>query len=209
MFYQRQSLAASAQRVISVRPVGWPLGPALYLTDTRVHAEPEQILERLPPGSLVMLRDYDHVDRENLARGLAAACRKRDLNFLVGADAALAARVGAVGVHLPEGLAVRLPLLRYKYQQMIFSTSCHSAPAMIRAARFGADAVLLSPVFATKSHPESFSLPGRVLGPVRLSRLCRMTDLPVYALGGITADNIHRLRHIPLAGIASIRGFGE
>ncbi|WP_417320453.1 thiamine phosphate synthase [Emcibacter sp.] len=209
MFYQRRSLAASAQKLYGRTRPDWPLGPTVYLTDARVHPDPEPVLGCLPRGSVVILRDYDHPQRETLAFRLAEACRKRHLNLLVGADDRLAARVGAAGVHLPEGLVGRLPLLRQKYPALFFTTACHSECATIRAERLGADALLLSPVFPTLSHPESFSRPGRTLGPVRLAGLCRRTSLPVYALGGITMANVRRLRHIPLAGIASIRGYGQ
>jgi thiamine monophosphate synthase len=33
--------------------------------------------------------------------------------------------------------------------------------------------------------------------------------LPVYALGGITADNAARLRHTPAVGIAAIGAFRD
>ncbi|WP_321396447.1 thiamine phosphate synthase [Emcibacter sp.] len=209
MFYQRQTLAAIAAKLNQGNQSDWPLGPALYLTDATVHPAPERILEQLPPASVVVLRDYDHPGREALARHLAGLCRRKHLYFLVGADAALARKVGAVGVHLPEGLVRHLPRLRHKHQDFIFTTACHSARALHRAERLGADAVLLSPVFPTESHPESLTRPDLTLGPTRFRTLCRRTDLPVYALGGVTGQTAQRLRHAPLAGLASIRGYEE
>ena len=52
-----------------------------------------------------------------------------------------------------------------------------------------ADAVLLSPVFATRSHPGAPSL-----GPLRFLLMAQKAALPVIALGGMTAQRAARLR---------------
>ena len=213
MSIQRQTLAAIAAELnrlswrLSWRD--WPLGPALYLTDATAHPAPEKILDRLPAGSVVILRDYDQTDRDALARQLAAECHKRRLYLLIGRDADLARRVGAQGVHLPEGLVAQLPRLRQAHRDLLFTTACHSARALRRAERLGADAVLLSPVFPTCSHPETLGRPDKVLGVCRFRMLCRETNLPVYALGGINVTTASRLRHCRLAGLAAIRGYED
>jgi thiamine-phosphate pyrophosphorylase len=51
-----------------------------------------------------------------------------------------------------------------------------------------ADAVLLSPAFATRSHPDA-----RALGPVRFRLLAQHARMPVIALGGMTARTARRL----------------
>ena len=56
------------------------------------------------------------------------------------------------------------------------------------ANRLGADGVLLSPVFATRSHPG-----GDVLGPARFRRLAQYSRAPVIALGGMTRDRARAL----------------
>jgi thiamine-phosphate pyrophosphorylase len=56
------------------------------------------------------------------------------------------------------------------------------------AARLGADAALLSPVFPTATHPG-----GEVLGPVRFQLLARQSKLPIIALGGMTKSRAHAL----------------
>jgi thiamine-phosphate pyrophosphorylase len=68
-----------------------------------------------------------------------------------------------------------------------------------RAAAIGADAALLSPVFATASHPGA-----PALGPLAFAVLAGKAPLPVYALGGMTSENARRLNGARLAGIAGI-----
>jgi thiamine-phosphate pyrophosphorylase len=54
-------------------------------------------------------------------------------------------------------------------------------------------------VFPTASHPGAPHL-----GAVRFAALARSTEMPVYALGGIDAENVMRLRQAGIAGIAAI-----
>jgi thiamine-phosphate pyrophosphorylase len=51
-----------------------------------------------------------------------------------------------------------------------------------------ADAVVLSPVFATRSHPGATPL-----GPLRFRLLARRAGLPVIALGGMDARRARRI----------------
>ena len=65
----------------------------------------------------------------------------------------------------------------------------------------GADAAILSPVFPTDSHP------GRAaLGTVKFTRLVGRAPLPVFALGGISAQNVNQIRTSGSVGIAGISG---
>ena len=57
-------------------------------------------LSALPPHSGVILRDYAHVGRPELAREMARVCRQYGHSFFVGADRELAVRLGA-GFHAP------------------------------------------------------------------------------------------------------------
>ena len=78
-----------------------------------------------------------------------------------------------------------------------YQDAARTAVAEVHAR--GADAVLVSPVFPTASHPG-----GRTLGLLRFARLARASRLPVYALGGISAASQRRLKNLPIAGIAGI-----
>jgi len=62
-----------------------------------------------------------------------------------------------------------------------------------------ADAVVLSPVEATISHPDV-----KPLGALRFAALARAIPSPVYALGGITLAQHKRLQALGAKGIAGI-----
>ncbi len=175
--------------------------PALILmTDEARLADPLPVVRALPPGSAIILRHYGVPERAVLARGLAAIARRRGLVLLVGEDPVLARRVGAAGVHLPERAIRQAGAVRWQRDWLI-TAAVHSHAALASAAACGADAALLSPVFATASHPDA-----RALGLQRFAALAQESPLPVYALGGIDRAHASLLRGSGAVGIAGIGG---
>ncbi|MCS5604321.1 MAG: thiamine phosphate synthase, partial [Alphaproteobacteria bacterium] len=83
----------------------------------------------------------------------------------------------------------------------LVTAAAHSLAALNQAARIGADAALLSPVFATQSHP---AVP--FLGAMRFAAMARKAALPVYALGGVSSKNIGQLAPSRAVGVAAISG---
>ena len=182
------------------RRAGSRLPSLLLMTDEVRLADPLSAARALPAGSGIILRHYAAPERTALARQLAAIARRRGLVLLVGEDPALARRVGAHGVHLPERTIGRAGAVRWQRDWLI-TTAAHSPAALRAAAAAGADAALLSPVFATASHPDF-----RALGPQRFAALAKASPLPVYALGGIDSARARLLLSSGAVGIAGIGG---
>ena len=192
------TLAEAAARL--KQAAGSALPALVLMTDEARLADPLPAACALPPGSAVILRHYGAAERASLARSLAAIARRRGLVLLVGEDPALARRVGAHGVHLPERAIGRAGAVRWQRDWLI-TAAAHSPAALRLAAAVGAGAALLSPVFATASHPQV-----RALGPHRFAALVRHASIPVYALGGINADRAPLLQGSGAVGIAGIGG---
>jgi len=197
------SLAALARSLKAHAGVRSRLPAFIYIADRGRTGDPGAVVERLPAGGAVLLRDYAARDRQAVARRLARTCRRRRLAFIVAGDERLARAVGADGLHLPEHRTLHRPAA-VRRPGTIMTAAAHDLTALRRAAAAGADAALVSPVFPTASHPDA-----RTLGPVRLAALARRSALPVYALGGIDARTAARLRGTGVAGIAAIGGFAE
>lgn len=196
------TVANMARRLNSRHPAGRRLPPLILITDAARLPDPLAAAARLPAGAAVILRDYDAPDRADLARALAQMCRTRRLRLLVAADATLAHRVGADGVHLPEDLVPRMP--RRWPRDWLVTAAAHSPAALWRARRAGADAALLSPVFPTASHPGA-----PALGALRFAAWANEMPLPVYALGGVNAGTARRLTGRGAVGLAGIGGMTD
>lgn len=178
--------------------------PVVLMTDQSRLPDPLTVAARLPPGSLVILRHYDDPQRHELGRQLARLCRAKRLKLAVAGDFQLALSLQA-GLHLPEyRLALPAPAVRLwlRSDQGWLSAACHSAQALRRAEKCGAQMALLSPVFATASHPSA-----KGIGLLRFRQWVRQSPLPVYALGGINRRSILALNGSKAAGAAAIGGF--
>lgn len=196
-------LAELAKRLNSKNASVFGLPPLVLITDAARLPDPLVVAARLPTGSAVLLRDYDFAQRDVLACELAALCRQRRLKLLIARDAALAIRVGAAGLHLPEERISEVRRWRHRRHWLI-TAAAHSRQALSRAAMAGADAAFLSPVFTTGSHPGRHQL-----GAQRFNLLAAKASLPVYALGGITVSNAAQLLGGHAVGIAAINAFNQ
>jgi len=167
-----------------------------FITDERRSSDPLTSIASLPAGSGVIFRHYGAAGREHLAKAIARLCRRRRITLLIGGDWRLAQRVRAGGLHLPEGSRSHR---RWK-RGALLTAAAHSEKALVWADRVGADAVFLSPLFPTASHPGA-----RALGTVRFSHLVRRrARTPVIALGGVAADRSLAARRAGASGFAAI-----
>jgi thiamine-phosphate pyrophosphorylase len=169
------------------------------VTDPERTPDPVAITRGLPRGAAVIYRAFARPEAATVARELALLARRRGLLLLIGADERLAAAVGAHGLHLPERMIGRAPGLRARRPGWLITAAAHSSWALQRAERAGADAVLLSSAFESRS-PSARS----ALGAVRFALLARSVQTPVVALGGVNGRNAARLVGAGAAGLAAV-----
>lgn len=177
---------------------GTPAVPPVWLmTDERVaQSDLLRALARLPAGSAVVVRHYSlpEAERRVLFGRVRRAARRRGLLVLLAGDPALARRWGADGHHGPDRA-------RPDGRPWLHSASVHDMTQLHQARAVGAQALLLSPLFATRSHPGA-----RPLGAVRFAALARRVDVPVIALGGVKPRHAALVRRLGAAGYAAIDG---
>src|SRR6185312_14496520 len=81
--------------------------------------------------------------------------------------------------------AARLVAARSRPDDMLCAASTHDMSELEQAARLGVDFVVLGPVAATPTHPGA-----RPLGWRRFAELAAGSPMPVYALGGLSAEDL-------------------
>ncbi len=157
--------------------------PRIWLvSDARNDAMLEAVLARLPRGSGLIFRHY-HLAPARRRRRFAVLLRlaRRKGHSVALSDSARAARRwGADAAYGPPGRLARGPAL----PRLV---TAHNLRELGAARRARAIAVLLSPVFPSRSHP------GRsVLGPLRFRLLGAYSPAPVIALGGMNPRTARR-----------------
>jgi thiamine-phosphate pyrophosphorylase len=164
--------------------------PLVLMTDDR-KMDWARAARALPRGSVVVVRGRDAKQRRALTQQLLGLA-----TLLIADDPALAAEIGAAGLHLPEARMREAGHWRARFPHWIITSSAHSLRALMAASML--DAVFLSPIFATASHRQA-----RPLTAVRAALIAAQAPAPVYALGGITLNNAALLAPA-FSGIAAI-----
>lgn len=199
MAQARAKLARLAVRLNAQAGLAGALPPLVLMTDDERLPDPLDAAEGLPRGSMIVVRARERARRLALATRLARVAFAHRLVLLIADDPELAAHASAHGVHFPEGRAGEIGHWRARRPSWLLTASAHSLTACAHAARCGADAVFVSPVFATKSHP------GRTaLTPIRLRRIAQLCPARLYALGGVDFHSAVQLAGARLAGIAAV-----
>lgn len=173
--------------------------PGVWLmTDERVgDADLLRAIVRLPRGSAVVFRHYSlpEAERRMLFDRVKHAARKHHLFVLLADDPARARKWGADGHHGQTGRP------SHTQSGWLHSAPVHNHRELVAAHRAGADVLLISPLFATRSHPGA-----RPLGPTRFAVLAREADVPVIALGGVRPRHAALVRRMGASGYAAIDG---
>ncbi len=96
----------------------------------------------------------------------------------------------------------QLMLCDYKLEAGLISASCHNQQEVTQAKRINVDFILLSPVKSTGSHPNA-----KPLGWDSFADLADGSSAPVYALGGLTENDLSCAQAKGAQGVAGISGF--
>ncbi len=84
----------------------------------------------------------------------------------------------------------------------LLGVSTHNEAEIKQALKLDADFILLSPVKKTTSHPEI-----EAMGWQRFAELTANIPIPVFALGGMSSEDITTAKQYGAQGVAAISGF--
>ena len=145
------------------------------MTDERAGDALWEALARLPRGAGVVFRHHGTppAARRVLLRRVFEVARRLGLHLVVAGEA-YGLNVGGHNRRARSGLVTR---------------SAHSRGEAIAAARAGADAIFVSPVFATRSHPGAAPI-----GVSGFAQVARTSTGMAIALGGMDARRFRLLR---------------
>ena len=164
--FEGKNIIAVTSRVLCLRPL-W-----------------EQIPRIREAGiTRVILREKDLSSGEylSLAEKVLRACEECGVSLTIHSFPEAAESLGVKSLHMP------LPLMEKDLCRCFSSlgTSVHSIEQLREAESLGVTYVTAGHIFATDCKKD---LAPR--GPGFLSDICENTDLPVYAIGGITPENL-------------------
>jgi len=184
-------------------PANAPVLAALALpheyavTDAERHGESRMLaaVRRRLEGGLRMLlvRDRNLPQRSKFVEAILDMARGTGARVLVSGG-----HRGADGVHYT---AAQLRALAERPATGLAAASCHDATELAKAMALGLDFAVLGPVKPTPTHP---GVP--TLGWEGFASLARGTTLPVYAIGGMSLDDLPEAWRAGAHGVAMIGG---
>jgi 8-oxo-dGTP diphosphatase len=180
--------------------------PSTYLITPEPGSRQEVFLESLEAAlaggiQLVQLRAPGLAlpDYTRLARSVVDLCHHHRARVLLNADAALVQELHADGLHINSQRLAQCSA-RPLPDAFTVIASCHNEQQLLQAQRIAVDAAVLSPVRPTASHPGA-----ETLGWSRFGQWVERCPFPVYALGGMSGDDIATAQAHGGQGIAAIR----
>jgi thiamine-phosphate pyrophosphorylase len=179
----------------------------LYLVTDRTQTRGRDLLwvlqESLEGGvNAVQLREKDLAGKDlfALAEKVRRLCERYNAPLFINDRIDIALAVDAAGVQLGKtSLPIEAARALLGPERWI-GQSIHSTEEVLDAEKSGADFVLFGPVYFTPSKARF----GAPQGLAALKKIVEVSTVPVYAIGGITAENVMDVRPMGVQGVALI-----
>lgn len=146
---------------------------------------------------MVILREKDlsHEELAHLAEGCLELCSAHGVHLSVNTATDVASELGIDRVHVPLDIARKGGLDGFG----MVGISVHSPEEAIEAESLGADYLIAGHVY-----PTACKLGLEPRGTDFVRAVCSSVDVPVYAVGGITPDNISKVLSAGAAGACAM-----
>lgn len=184
--------------------------PSLYMIADQQSMTSNILLEvvkkNLESGIKLIQYRAHGVDRSEyivVAKDIYDLCEQHGAKMVCNCELGWLDKFPAHGVHLTSSrLAEVSESTSYLNKYPYFSASCHTVEEVKLANQLKVRCVLIGPVHTTCTHPGANSLEWE-----GFNRLCRVANMPVYALGGVAANEVASAIAHGGQGVAGIRTF--
>lgn len=163
---------------------------------------PDMVREAIAGGvTFVQLREKraTHEERRALALELMPICREAGVPFVIDDDVALAAEVGADGVHVGQEDLACAEARRILGPDAIVGVSAQTVDQARAAERAGASYLGVGALHPTATKPDAVDVT-----MAELRRICEAVSIPVVGIGGVDASTAHELAGSVVAGGAVV-----
>ena len=147
----------------------------------------------------IIYRNYNERKRENELIKIVKACRKNRYQLFVSNDVKLALKVKADGIYIPSFNKTKY-FSNLEKKNIIVLGSAHNQKEIQKKNLQNCSAIFLSPVFYVEKSK-------KFLGLHRFNYLSYANKINIFALGGISENNIRKLKLLYIKGIGGIRIF--
>ena len=147
----------------------------------------------------VIYRNYNAKKRENELVKIARACKKNRNQLFISNDVKLAIKFKAEGIYIPSFNQTKGFANLEKKNTKILG-SAHNQKEIKKKISQNCTIIFLSPIFYIEKS-------NRFLGVHKFNYLSHSNNTNIFALGGISKSNIHKLKLLNIKGYGGIRIF--
>ena len=162
----------------------------------------EQVEKAIKGGvTLVQLREKN-LDEESFlkeALEIQKLCRMHNIPFVINDNVEIAGKINADGVHVGQSDMKAGNVRAILGENKILGVSVQTVEQALLAEKEGADYLGVGAVFPTGSKADAENVSYDTL-----KEICSAVNIPVVAIGGISAENVSRLKDSGISGIAVI-----
>lgn len=154
-------------------------------------------------ATLIQLREKN-MDINNFAKEaeeILLMCRKYNVPLIINDNIDVALAVGADGIHIGQNDISAAKAREILGEDKIIGVTAKTVSQAQKAQRDGADYLGSGAVFGTSTKADAKPMDLETLRSITSS-----VNIPVVAIGGITGENILRLRDSGIAGAAVVSG---
>jgi hypothetical protein len=162
----------------------------------------EQIELSLKGGvTFLQLREKNLSEEEFLkeAKEIKALAKEYKVPFIINDNVDVAMKVDADGVHVGQDDKDAKEVRKIIGKNKILGVSAQTIKQAIKAEKDGADYIGVGAVFPTGTKKDAENLSIEIL-----KKICQSVTIPVVAIGGITKENILKLKGSNIAGVALV-----
>ena len=154
----------------------------------------EKIAKTEVAGIILREKDLSEEEYQALAEKILTICQKQKMQCILHTYTNVARKLACNAIHLP------MPILRTLSKEerdafQILGASCHSLEEAVEAENLGCTYITAGHIYETDCKK---GLPGRGIG--FLKKICETVSIPIYAIGGIGAENIQEIKNAGAAG---------
>ncbi|MGN1415057.1 MAG: thiamine phosphate synthase [Anaerovoracaceae bacterium] len=160
----------------------------------------EKIAEARPAGIILREKDLPEEEYMDLAGKVMKLCTRAGVPCILHSFPAAARQLHAEAIHLPLDQFLTMDE-GDKASFRVIGVSCHSLEDAETAEKHGATYISAGHIFDTDCKK---GMPGR--GLAFLEEVCKAVAIPVYAIGGISPENIETVRNAGAAGACIMSG---
>ena len=164
----------------------------------------EQVEKALKGGATMVQLREKNLDEETFvqeAEEIMELCQRYQVPFIVNDNVELAKRIGADGVHIGQADMELEQARKLLGADAIIGVTAKTIQQAKAAEEGGADYLGSGAVFGSSTKPDA-----KAMDHALLQEICGSVEIPVVAIGGISAANVMQLKGRGMAGVAVVSG---